>query len=175
MPDEPIPAKLTFTYEEASCGCAHVYLSDGVNETWLWGSHIFAPLGELLRAFVEILRHSDTAVCRWLTEPGEERWVLRREGTLLHLTILSFPDFSQRKANEYGEVHFTTTCDLAHFARKLWLVISRRRTSPTDSAHKPSHEASTKPTDALPSSIEILRSFIEEQKRQPHPKTRRDA
>ncbi len=175
MPDEPIPTRLILTYKEASCGCAHVYLSDGLNETWLWGSHIFAPLGELLRAFVEVLRYSDTAVCHWLTEPGEERWLLRREGALLHLTILSFPDFSHRQANEYGEVRFSTTCDLAHFARKLWLAISRRRTSLSDSAQKPSHNASATPADSLPTSIDILRSFIEEQKRQPSPKTRRDA
>src|ERR1051326_8955786 len=107
MPDELTPAKLTFTYEEASCGCAHVYLSDGVNETWVWGSHIFAPLGELLRASVEVLRYSDTAVCRWLTERREERWVLRRDGNLLNTTLLCFRDFSRRQPNDAGSVSFS--------------------------------------------------------------------
>jgi hypothetical protein len=176
MPDELTLAKLTFTYEEGSCGCAHVYLSDGVNEAWLWGSHIFSPpLVELTCAFAEILRSSDTATCRWWTEPGEERWVLRREGNLLNITILSFRDFFRRQPNDAGDVIFATTCDLAHFARKLWLAISRRHTSLDDSTHKPTHQRLALPADRLPNSEDVLHSFIEAQKRQSSSKTRHNA
>ena len=166
MLNEQGPTELTFTYEEQQCGCAHVFLSDGLNVAGVWGSHIFSPLQELLAAFVEILRDSSESRCRWLTEPGEQRWLFRREGDLLHLTILGFDDFAHHQPDEAGEVEFSTTCDLAHFARKLWLVISRIGTSQSDSAHKPDHHPNVEPADHLPNNYEILRSFIEAHKRQ---------
>ncbi len=166
MLNEQGPTELTFTYEEQQCGCAHVFLSDGLNTTGVWGSHIFSPLQELLAAFVEVLRYSDESRCRWFTEPGEQRWVFRRDGNLLHLTILGFRDFTEHRADEYGEVEFSTTCDLAYFARKLWLVISRIGTTQADSARKPDPQPGSESTDHLPNNYEILRSFIEEQKRQ---------
>lgn len=161
-----MPTELTFTYEEQKCGCAHVFLSDGLNAAGVWGSHILSPLEELLQAFAEILRGSSESRCRWLTEPGEQRWLLQRDGDLLRLTILGFPDFARHQPDEAGEIEFSTTCELSHFARKLWLVVSRIGTSQADSFRKPNHQPGAAPADHLPNNYEILRSFIEDQKRQ---------
>ena len=164
MPNQPTPTQLTFTYEEQKCGCAHVFLSDDLNQTGVWGSHILSPLHELLAAFVTILQDTSESHCRWLTEPGENRWLFQREGDLLHLTILSFPDFAQHQPDEAGTLEFTTTCELAYFARKLWLAISRIGTTPADSPYRPAPQ-SPKPVDHLPNHYLILSNFIEEQKR----------
>lgn len=119
----------TFTYEvSAPCGCAKAYLSDGVQEVYLYPSHMqFEPsLGDpllyLMSALLDTFRYETTTLSKWHGSPGCE-WQLKREGDLLHVTLSGLWSYSKEQGWE--EHTFSLTCNLWKFLAKVRLACSR--------------------------------------------------
>lgn len=117
---------LRFGYTLTSRERSEWYLSDGEHGIHLAPSHVLGdPLALLLEALAEVLLVSGEARCRWFEEPGETRWLLRRDGDHLHITILAFRHFIPPESDELGEVLFSRTCNLWKFTARACLFASR--------------------------------------------------
>lgn len=135
MPEEPISTVIMFTYEADECGCGTAFISDEVNEARMWPSHVGNipsgnPLLILIDALLHVINYGGESRCRWANEPGEDRWILKREGELLRVTILWFnvigPGFyGSTLKDELGEPEFSMICNLWKFAAKVRLACSR--------------------------------------------------
>ncbi len=122
---------LTFDYEYVGRGWAEARISDGVNSCSFAPSYVLNdPLGELVEAVAALLRGEQEARCRWWNEPSEARWILRREGDALRISVLYFRDFqvtvNRPQIAESGKTaEFSTVCDFWKFAAKVRLYASR--------------------------------------------------
>lgn len=161
-------APISFTYEYAGHGWARAYLSDGQTRYFMDPSYVPTdPLVALVHAMVELLRHGGEVMCSWFYEPAEDRWILRRDGDALHITIRGVRDGFSRPnwPLERGELRFSTTCDLWKFAAKVRLAASRME-SAGEEYHDPSAVQSTPQYRAIC-------SCLEEHKREGQPPSRK--
>jgi hypothetical protein len=112
---------LVFSYRLADRGGHEAIISDGVDEAHMYVWYVSDGLGELVRIVVQLLQGYEYAYCQWEDDPGEHKWVLRREGEMVRITILRFPSsFNGYGApDEWAEVIFETTCPLVKFAAKV--------------------------------------------------------
>jgi hypothetical protein len=108
---------LTLTYDRRHC---QLTIADGANEAAVWHSTLLSSdaLADLAEA-VSVLRTTDTARCAWADEPGEHRWILRRHGEDLHVTVLRFPEEFSKRPDEEGAVVFSAVCKLRRFAVQI--------------------------------------------------------
>ena len=59
------------------------------------------------------------AVCSWLSEPGEFRWLLRSVPDGLDLTVLGFADWHPRKPHAQGRAMFSFQGDFRRWVRQI--------------------------------------------------------
>lgn len=123
-------APISFTFEYAGHGWADASISDGEVTHYMSPSYLATdPLFELIRATVEVLRCEGEVRAGWLYEPGEDFWLLRREGDILHITILRLEDSLGleylNRLSSRAKSQFSTTCDVWKFAAKVRLAASR--------------------------------------------------
>ena len=128
---EPGRLRFSYRYGHDLC-CADVFFSDGVE--W-WVDHVSNILGDALQALMEALARllpfeQEEAQARWYHEPAETRWVLRRDGPSLQITILSLPNFYTPFPDAAGTVRFQTTVDFRAFVQRVRLAASRVATQP---------------------------------------------
>jgi hypothetical protein len=81
-------------------------------------------------AITPLLRQDGMARCRWWNELSEDRWVLRREGDALIISILwlryvQINDYLLERSDSHGKEGFSTMCDFWKFAAKVRLSASR--------------------------------------------------
>lgn len=128
---EPGRLRLIYRYGHDLC-CADVFFSDGAAwRTW----QVSNILGDALQALMEALARlvpfeQEEAQARWFHEPAETRWVLRRVGPTLQITILSLPSFWPALPDEAGTIEFQTTVDFQAFVQRVRLAASRIATQP---------------------------------------------
>jgi hypothetical protein len=82
-------------------------------------SYLSDAPGDLTRETVALLRGANQAQCAWEDEPGEYRWVFKRDGDSLSITILWFDDVFPQKPDEDGAVFFEAECAVTDFATRL--------------------------------------------------------
>jgi hypothetical protein len=155
---------ITFTYEYAGHGWARAWIADGETSYFMDPSYVpREPLFDLVATLVEVLRYGGEAECEWFYEPAASRWILRRDGDRLHITIrwvrdgFTYPNWP----TERDELRFSTTCDLWKFAHKVRLAVSRME--PTG---EHDHDPSLVKRSA---EYEALCAFLEEHKRTQRP------
>ncbi len=73
-------------------------------------------MGSLTRAVNALLGTAEQAACTWWEEPGEYRWLFRRQADRLHITILEFDQTGSRLPDERGRVLFSAECRMVKFA-----------------------------------------------------------
>jgi hypothetical protein len=95
-----------FDYRLVGTGWVRADIADGTTSAVLTASYLGDALGELLNAVLQILDGADAATCSWEEEPGEYRWLFRREHGLVHLRILWFDDSLPASPDEAGRVVF---------------------------------------------------------------------
>src|SRR5690349_4440222 len=81
-----------FDYRLTGLGWAEARISDGRSDATFTASYLEHALGDLLEAVGILLEGADEARCSWMEEPGEYRWVFRREGSAVQLRVLGFAD-----------------------------------------------------------------------------------
>lgn len=124
--DTCLPIRFTFDY--TGHGWAHAAISNGVTTYEMSPSYVPQdPLFVLIAAIDRALAYGGKAECTWDYEPAADRWVLRRDGDTLHITIRGVSDgFSHPHwRTEQGELCFSTTCNTWTFAAKVRTVASR--------------------------------------------------
>lgn len=82
----------------------------------LSASYLSDALGELLLAIACLQEGAEEAECFWEEEPGEYRWLFRRDGDSVVLTVVAFDDCWPHLPIEDGEVVFTTRASLKDIA-----------------------------------------------------------
>ena len=128
-------APITFRFEYRRHGWAEASISDGETTYEMVPSYVPTdPLFELVRAVARVLSYGDETGCSWFYEPAADRWLLRRDGDTLTITIPGVRDgFTQLHwPTERGELEFTATCDLWKFAAKVRLAVSRMELPPAE-------------------------------------------
>jgi hypothetical protein len=63
--------------------------------------------------------------CSWLEEPGEYRWIFRRDEETVTLRILEFPGSHPARPDEAGTVVFETSQAVDRLAQAIALGASR--------------------------------------------------
>jgi hypothetical protein len=74
---------------------------------------------DLVEAVLVLLRGATEARCCWQDEPGEHRWLFRREGDEVRLGIVRFNDTFARLDDDRGELVFQTRCTLKRLASQV--------------------------------------------------------
>lgn len=88
-------------------------------------SYLSDALFELVRGTNHMLSGGNEARFSFDEEPGEYRWIMRREENGgLSLTILDFADLWGGKPDEDGDVLLGVTCTLRDFAHALYLSLN---------------------------------------------------
>ena len=77
---------ISFRYELQGAGWADAYLGDGTTTTTVPASYLCDALRDLVDA-IQSLFTTNTAECVWLEEPGEAKWILRRNGESVDLCV----------------------------------------------------------------------------------------
>lgn len=105
-----------FSYRLTGTGWAEARVGDGDRSVALSVSYLSDALGELLLAIACLQEGAEEAQCFWEEEPGEYRWLFRREDDAVVVTIIAFEDCWPHLPNEAGEVVFTTKASLKDIA-----------------------------------------------------------
>jgi hypothetical protein len=98
-----------FSYRLTGKGWAEARIADDDSWVILTASYLSDALGDLLEAIGLLLEGAPEARCSWEEEPGEYRWIFRRSGHDVCLTVLAFPDQLAREPDEQGRLLFRTT------------------------------------------------------------------
>jgi len=86
---EPVEFRFTLT----GTGWAESRIA--VGDAWAGptASYLSDALGDLLHAVRELAEGAEEVRATWDEEPGEFRWIFRRNGQSVHLLILAFPEW----------------------------------------------------------------------------------
>lgn len=117
--------ELIFIFRPGPFRWGEALISDGTQRTTLEPSYVLEdPLLALISAMVAAIQTGEGR-CSWWWEPVESRWILRRDGEQLRISILRFPDLHYHERDEFGRLDFAATCALWKFAARLRLVVQR--------------------------------------------------
>jgi hypothetical protein len=114
-----------FEYRVGYSGWAEAGIGDEAGHTTLTASYIGDALGDLLYALWRVLQGETETRCSWHEEPGEFRWIIRRDGDTVWLRVLEFDDLFQHRPDEAGQLVFETRQDVKTLARAIALGASR--------------------------------------------------
>jgi hypothetical protein len=105
-----------FSYRLTGTGWAEARIGDGHRSVALSASYLSDALGDLLLAIACLQDGAEEAECVWEEEPGEYRWLFRRDAGGVVVTIIAFDHSWPHLPNEAGEVVFTTKASLKDIA-----------------------------------------------------------
>ena len=86
-------------------------------EMWVW--RLTDAPGDLARAVVVLMDGADRAMCAWMDEPGEYRWVLARAGDRVTVLLLGFDSDFSKRPDQDGTVLLRTRCPLVRLATQV--------------------------------------------------------
>lgn len=108
-----------FTDRLVGTGWAEATISDGAATARLTASYLKDALGDLLEAVGTLFEGAVEARCSWQEEPGECRWIFHRQGSAVHLRVLSFADVYSNEPDRLGVIVFETQQPLHDLARPV--------------------------------------------------------
>jgi len=113
--------QFSLTYRLVGRGWARAYISAGECEITLTISYLSDALRDLARAVISLFdsRSNGEANCCWHTEPGEYRWLMKRQGDAVMLRIVEFDDCFSRAADDQGQLLFAAKCSLLRLATQI--------------------------------------------------------
>lgn len=116
---------MRFEFKLLDPDSADAELDDGASQVTVPASFILDPLGNLLYALWRLMQGEIETRCSWVEEPGEYRWIMRREGDDVSLRILALASFFPSRPDEAGRLIFETRQDLRTFVRAIAMGASR--------------------------------------------------
>lgn len=111
--------KITFTYNLVGKGWSEAEIKDGESRATLTASYLSDALGDLVRAILGLLGTADKTTCSWAEEPGEYRWIFKKQGDSLFIKIVWFDVLWTNKPDEEGTSVFSSSCKLRRFSVQL--------------------------------------------------------
>jgi hypothetical protein len=116
---------MRFDFKLTGSGWATVELEDGASHLTIIASHISDPLADLLHAAWRVLDGEVETRSLWEDEPGEYRWIMRRENDDVVVGVLEFRSAHPQQADDLGQQVFETRQNVKTFARAVALGASR--------------------------------------------------
>jgi hypothetical protein len=106
-----------FAFRLTGTGWGEARVADSAAHALLLASDITDVLGELLLAVGTLQEGAEGAMCSWILEPGEYRWLFARTDDRVSLKILWFDDSHPRRRDDEGLVMFAIETSLREMAR----------------------------------------------------------
>ena len=104
--------------ESPQCGFMALSVSAGDGFVRYGAAHQpFDSLGDLLRGVTALLQGRDALTIQWNAEPEQYDWCLAKDGELVALQIIHYPD--QRRAPKEAQEVFVYSLPLRELARDL--------------------------------------------------------
>jgi hypothetical protein len=111
---------IDFSYRLIGSGWAEARIADETSSVEMTASYLTDALGDLLSALAALNRgDSHSERFSWDEEPAEHRWILRRDGDEVDLSILWFHDIYKPQPDEAGRLIFATRQPLAELVRAV--------------------------------------------------------
>ena len=114
-----------FEFRLTGSGWAEAGIGDDANHANPTASYLSDALGDLLRAVLRMIEGGEESRCSWEEEPGEFRWIFRRDGANVWLRLLEFDDLYGHRPDDAGRLVFETRQDVAALARAIALGASQ--------------------------------------------------
>jgi hypothetical protein len=108
-----------FDYALTGSGWAEARIADQRGHAFVTASYLSDALRSLIEATTLAVSGVPEARCSWDEEPGEYRWIMRREGSQLRIEILAFDELWGDQPDEAGRLVFATTQDPVRVGRVL--------------------------------------------------------
>jgi hypothetical protein len=108
-----------FSYHLTGSGWSEARVADEANHVIVTASYLSDALRSLIEAVSLIVEGADEARCSWDEEPGEYRWILRRETDGVALEILVFDELWNDEPDEAGRPVFSTRQSPLRVARAV--------------------------------------------------------
>ena len=106
---------LQLTYDLVGTGWCRCEIRLGTSEAVVTGSYLSDCLRGLARATLDMAGGSPLSRCSFDEEPGEFRWLLRRDANELQLRILEFDELWGEQPDSEGTEIINLSCPVASF------------------------------------------------------------
>jgi hypothetical protein len=100
-------------------GWIEAAISDQCQEAHITASYLSDAPSDILIAIMLLFEGRNETMCAWKEEPGEYRWIFKRECDLINIKVIWFEKSFSSKGNEEGQVIFSGKDEINHFARML--------------------------------------------------------
>lgn len=107
------------TYRLTRPGWSEAVVADEQGPATLAASYLSDALFHLIEALALVVEGEAEARCSWKEEPGEFRWIFRREGEEITLRVFEFRNFQGPPPGDKGRLVFTTTQPAAGMGRVI--------------------------------------------------------
>lgn len=112
--------RVEFEYLLTGTGWAEGRIRHGAESATITASYLGDALGDLLTLVDLVLDGAKEADCSWEEEPGEYRWIARRNGTgQVTVQVLWFSDSFPPQPEADGSTVFLATADVEDFAAAI--------------------------------------------------------
>lgn len=110
---------IDFLCEIVDRGGIKAILNSEGKETIITGSYLSDAPADLIMAVALLFEGRSETVCSWQEEPGQYRWLFKREESVISIQVLWFDTAFSRKYNEDGMEVFSAGDELLRFSRKV--------------------------------------------------------
>jgi hypothetical protein len=120
--------EMKFEYDLAGSGWAESMISVNEQSLSMTVSYLSDALGHLTKAVVRLLNGAEEAEVRFMDEPGEHRWLIRkRENDKVSIEIEWFEDWPSWgfAEKDSGSLVFTAEVSLWEFARHVRAALDK--------------------------------------------------
>lgn len=114
-----------FEYNLIGAGWAKARIADDKRHADLSASYLSDALRSLVEAVALIIEGQTEARCSWEEEPGEFRWIFRRQADALSVQILVFDDVWGDEPDDTGREVFSTLQDPARVGHVILSAAQR--------------------------------------------------
>lgn len=151
-----------FSYRLTGTGWAEARVADDQSHVIVTASYLSDALRSLIEAVALVLEGVTEAGCSWDEEPGECRWILRREPDALSIEILAFDELWGDKPDDVGRSVFRTRQDPMRVGRAVLSAAQRLVDELGEAGYERQWVEHPFPTDALERLRTALRSARDE-------------
>jgi hypothetical protein len=151
---------ITFSCQLVDRGWIEVALATEDNEVKFIASYLSDAPNDLINALILLIEGANETTCLWQDEPGEYRWVFKKQGTHFELKILRLEEIFNRQNNENAHLIFCGTDILVKFVHRVLREFNTIKARHTVYGYKNlwGHEFPSKAIEQLGFAVKELRN-----------------
>jgi hypothetical protein len=115
---------IDFSCEIVGRGWIKAILNSEGKETVITGSYLSNAPADMIMAVALLFEGRRETECAWQEEPGQYKWLFKKEKRDISIQVLWINKAFRRKCNEDGEIVFSAIADLLHFSRMVLRVFN---------------------------------------------------